>query len=386
MTDWGKIRKDFPITENIIYFQSAAMSPMPQQVFNTITENYRKVLEYGDIYWDKDMENYALMCKDVAGILNTETENITFVQNTSTAMSLMALSFKKNTSTPFNMVSMMDEFPSSTIGFEYQGIEMRYVEPKNARYPIESILNKTDDKTLGVITSYVQYATGFRQDLKNLGREVRNRKILFIVNATQAFPFYPLDMKAMNIDVLTASMHKWGFTGHIGTVFFTSASFRKKYPNPVAGWLSVKPEGKNIFHTAKNTPFSLYDSAQRYDLGTHNLQPNLAFQTSLDYLKNIGFENIRVRILELTDYLIQGLESLGADIISPVAGEKERSAIIAFSLGSRNKSCIKNLEENNIFVSFRDGNIRVSLNIFNNFEDIDSLVNSIKIYLDSPGK
>jgi selenocysteine lyase/cysteine desulfurase len=206
-----------------------------------------------------------------------------------------------------------------------------------------------------------------------------------MVNATQAFPFYPLDVKAMSIDVLTASVHKWGFTGHIGTVFFTSAAFREKYPGPVAGWLSVKPEGKSIFHTAKNTPFSLYDSARRYDLGTHNLQLNLAFQASLDYLKSIGFENIRERIVELTDYLIEGLKSLGADIISPIDRVEERSAIVAFSLGGRNKACIKNLKENNIFVSYRDGKIRVSLNIFNNFEDIDSLVNSITIFLDSPG-
>jgi selenocysteine lyase/cysteine desulfurase len=127
MIDWEKIRKDFPITENITYFQSAAMSPIPQPVFNAIKENYRKILEYGDIYWDDDMEAYHLLCTDIAGILNTEAENITFIQNTSTVMSLLALSLKNQAQTPFNVVSMMDEFPSSTVGFEYQGIDMRYV-------------------------------------------------------------------------------------------------------------------------------------------------------------------------------------------------------------------------------------------------------------------
>jgi selenocysteine lyase/cysteine desulfurase len=373
MPNWKKIRKDFPITKKSVYFQSAAMSPIPSPVFAAIVKNYRKIHQQGDILWTKDMEKYRKLCGDIAALINTEKDNVCFVQNTSTAMSLIALSFKNDIETPYNVVSNEDEFPASTIGFEHQGIAMRYVQPINSRYPIDTILDQTDEQTAAVVTSYVQYATGFRQDLQALGKALHDKGILFIVNTTQAFPFYPIDIQAMHIDALTCSLHKWGMTGHVGSIFFTSPEFRKRFSAPWIGWLSVDA-GKAVIHTAKNAPFHIHDSARRYEFATQNLQTILAFQEALDYLKAIGFENIRIRILELTDYLILGLKKLGVRIVSPIDKPEERSPIVSFSLGDRNKECIKKLTQESISVSLRAGFIRVSVNIFNNFEDIDKLL------------
>ena len=373
MPDWKKIRKDFPITKKIVYFQSAAMSPMPKPVFEDIVANYRKIHQQGDVQWTEDLVKYRKLCGDIASLINTEAGNICFVQNTSTAMSVIALSIKNEREAPFNVVSTEEEFPASTIGFEYQKIPMRYVPPTNSRYSIGAILERVDEQTVAVVTSYVQYATGFRQDLGTLGRAIHDRRILFIVNATQGFPFYPLDIQAMHIDALTCSIHKWGMTGHIGSIFFTTPQFRKKFPAPWIGWLSVDA-GEDMIHTAKNAPLRVHESAGRYEFGTQNLQTILAFQEALDYLKAIGSENIRIRILELTDYLVQGLKKLGVKIVSPVDMPQERSPIVSFSLGDRNEECVEKLAKESISVSPRAGYIRVSVNIFNNFEDIEKLL------------
>jgi selenocysteine lyase/cysteine desulfurase len=378
MIDWDKVREDFPISKNSVYFQSAAMSPLPTPVFQAIIDEYRKLYFYGDISWMDDIARFKKLCASLAELINTEPDNVTFVQNTSTAMSLLALSFKNQAKGPFNIVSMKDEFPASTVGFEYQKIEMRYVEPVNARYPIESILGMIDEKTLAVITSQIQYATGFRQDINALGMELKRRGIIFIVNSTQAFPYFPLNVEASSVDVLSASLHKWGLAGHIGTMFFTTPEFREKFLSPIAGWLSVDTTGGSFIHTAKNAPFRLLSSAHRYDFGTFNLQPLLAFEKALDYIKTIGIENIQERIFELTDYLIQGLKNLKVAIISPVDKKEERSAIVCFTFGDRNKAFIKKCAEKRIYVALRDGNIRVSVNIFNNFADIDCLLEALK--------
>ena len=353
------------------------MSPIPTPVFDSIVKNYRKIHQEGDIHWTDDLKKYRNLCGDIAALIHTEKDNICFVQNTSTAMSIVALSFQHEIDRPYNVVSTEDEFPASTIGFEHQGIAVRYVQPQDARYPIDSVLEQTDKETAAVITSYVQYATGFRQDLQALGKALREKGILFIVNATQGFPFYPIDIQAMQIDALTCSLHKWGMTGHIGTLFFTSPDFRKRFRPPWIGWLSVDA-GKGIIHTAKNVPFRVHDSAQQYEFGTQNLQTILSFQAALDYLKAIGFENIRNRIFELSDYLIQGLKKLGVQIASPIDKPEERSPTLSFSLGDRNKECIKRLEKESISVAPRAGYVRVAVNIFNNFEDIDKLLSVLR--------
>ncbi|MBN2245987.1 MAG: aminotransferase class V-fold PLP-dependent enzyme [Candidatus Aminicenantes bacterium] len=378
MTDWNRIREDFPVTKNIVYFQSAGMSPVPNPVYQNIIDNYKVINQFGDIHWEKDMEKFKHLCASIASMINSKTDNIAFMPSTSQIMSTLALSFKHNMKKPFNIVSMQDEFPASTVGWEFQGISMKYVEPIQGRYSLESILSCIDKKTAAVITSQVQYATGFRQDLVTLGRELNKRKILLIVNATQGLPIFPIDTKKMHIDVLSASIHKWGMTGHIGALFFSSESFRKKFPSPMAGWLSIAPSSDDFIHTAKNQSFKLWDSARSYQLGTFNLQPLLAFQTALNYMNKIGFENIRKRIFELTDHLIQGLQELDIQIISPIDHLEERSAIVTFSLGDKSLPCIKTLEEKKIYVSFRAGNIRISLNIFNNHTDIDILLKALQ--------
>ncbi len=357
---------------------SAAMSPPPKPVFEAVAANYEKLYREGDVHWPEEMERYKALCARLARMLNAGPDDVAFAPNTSTAMAILGLSFKESARAPFNVVSMQDEFPASTVAFEHLGIPMRYVQPASFRYPVEAVLDLTDNDTLAVITSYVQYATGFRQDLLSLGRELTRRRILLIVNATQALPFYPVDVEAMHIDALAASLHKWGMTGHVGSLFFTSAGFRRCFRSPLAGWLSVASEEGEGIHIGKNTPFRLLGSAHRYELGTFNLNPLLALDTALDYMESIGYESIRVRLGQLTDDLTKGLRSLGVDVVSPVESEAERSAIVSFTLGNRNSLCLKKLEEARVFVSLRAGLVRVSVNIFNNGRDIDRLLDVIK--------
>lgn len=375
--NWDQIRNDFPAAKNVTYFQSAAMSPMPNQVLEKVIEAFTKINQFGDIHFLNDLVETEQVKEMLAGMLNTKAENLCILPNNSFAMSVLALSFKDKVNKPFNIVSMMDEFPSSTVPFEYQGITMKYIEPENSRFSIDKILDTIDENTVAVVTSYVQYCTGFRQNLQKLGKELKERNILFVVNATQAFPLFPIDIQSCNIDVLTCSIHKWGFAGHIGTIFYTSPEFRERFRAPLAGWLSVKVEG-DFIHTKKNVPFELLPSAQKYYTGTYNLHTLLGLKAALNYIDKIGINNIQVRLLELGNYLIKKLNEAGIKIVSPVEKEEERSAIISITLGEPlNSQLLSFLESKHIHVSLRQGMIRISFNFFNNFDDIDKLVSSI---------
>ncbi len=380
MTDWNKIRNDFPVTENGAYFLSAGMTAPPKPVFEALTANYERLYREGDIHWRADLGRYGDLCRRLARLINAGPDDAAFVPNTSTAMSFIALSFKERAHGPFNIVSLQDEFPASTVAFEYLGIPMRYVQPLAGRYAVESVLELIDSATLAVVASYVQYCTGFRLDLSSLGRELSARGVLLVVNATQALPYYPVDVRAMSVDALSASLHKWGMTGHVGSLFVTSPAFRERFPSPLAGWLSVAGEGDEGIHISKNTPLRLLDSAHRYELGTFNLNAVLALDKALDYIEAIGTDSIRTRLKELTDELIAGLRALGVDIVTPLENEEERSAIVSFTLGDRNKACFNRLIEARVYPALRAGYIRVSVNIFNNSEDIRRLLEVVKTF------
>lgn len=380
--DWNKIRQDFPVTQNITYFQSAGMSPLPNVVLRKLMEEYRKLNQFGDAFFQKDFNEVTEIRKKIASSINANGTDLAFAWNNSLAMSVVAMSLKNKFGEDINIVSMEEEFPSNSVPFEYQGIEMRYVKHIEHRYSLENILKLTDNNTRAVVTSYVQYATGFRQDLVTLGAELKKRGILFIVNGTQGFPLYSVDVVKMNVDVFTCSLHKWGFTGHIGTLFFTTEKFRNEFPSPFAGWLSVQPRENEWFYTGKEDKFELYNSADRYILGTYNMQGIMAAGAAFDYLKNIGNNNIENKILELGNYLVQKLSKLPVNIISPVASPEERSAIISFNLKEiPSEECMPFLEQRGIYTSLRLGHIRVAVNIFNNNEDIDKLCESLDIFI-----
>lgn len=380
MTDWKKIRNDFPVTKEKAYFMSAAISPIPTPVLNTICAEYRFLSEFGDANWESDIRSVKGLCGKIAKHIGCTSDDLVFLNSTSANMAIIALSLKASLK-DFNVVSMMDEFPSSTVPFEYAGIKMKYVSPTNSRYSVDSILEAVDEKTAAVVTSYVQYSTGFRQNLWTLGEELKKRQIMLIVNATQAFPFYQMDMKAMNISAMSASLHKWGFAGHSGALFFTSPEFRKKFPPPYAGWLSLRSED-GLIHVKKNAPLKLIESADRYTCGCTNLQAIKSFGSAFDYLSEIGFAEIRSRIIELSDYLIKKLNELDLKIISPVDVGEERSPIITFNANGRGAECVEYLEKMNIFTSLRAGNVRASLNFFNDHDDIDRLSSALRKFLE----
>ena len=379
--DINEIRNLFPVTKNCTYFQSAGMSPIPVPVLEKIVAGYMQIAEYGDVNWQKDSEQVKQLFILVAGMCGCNTQDVVFTESNSAAMSYVAMALKKKHDT-FNVVSMEEEFPSNTVPFEYQDVEMRYVQPVDHRYRIEDILALCDGNTKAVLTSHVQYCTGFRQNLESLGKELKQRGILFIVNTTQGFPFFLPHIKRMNIDVLTCSVHKWGFCSHVGTLFITMPSFREKYPTPIAGWLSVDVSGTSDFiHTAKNKAFKVWSTAQQYDFASADLKGRLGLKYALEFLELYGLDKLRKHIAEISTYLIDSLRKLPVDIISPVDLPEERSAIVSFSLRTgSNSDLVASLEKKKVMVALRNGYVRASVNIFTNTNDVDCLCNEVKTF------
>ncbi len=382
--DWDKIRKDFPVTNNIAFFQSAGMSPLPLPVYEKICGMYNRLSHYGDISWEEDAEDVRKFCNTLGKMINTGGDNLVFLPNTSVALSLVALSLKRAFTGKFNIVTMYDEFPATNVPFEGQNIDVRYVNPlPDNRYPVDHILGSVDGDTKAIVTSYVNYSTGFRQDLEKLGKKAKERELLYIVNATQGFPVFPVDVEKMHIDVMAASLHKWGCAGHVGSLFFTSPGYRKQFPAPITGWLSVLPPGYDFIPVQKNEKFKQYETARQYEFGTTNHQVLSGAKTAFEYMINIGFKQIRERILETTGYLVEKLADLPVEIKSPLAKKEERTGIVSINIpGHDNQKVLSYLNDNKVFAAIRNQNIRLSVNFFNEHSDVDRLLEVLKKYLE----
>lgn len=374
--DWNKVREEFPVCKKYVYLNPAGGSPVSKSAANEGKRFYDEMLEFGDIYWDKWLERTEKVRSQLAGFIGADREEIGFTTNTSHGMNLVAQFLKnivigkgkgEDREKAAAVLTMRDEFPSTTFPWINQKAEIRFVEPENYGYSIENIKKALTPEVKILISSYVQYCTGFRQDLEELGNFCKENNLIFVVNATQALGIFPVDVKKCNIDFLVFTGLKWATAGYGIGGLYVNKKWLTPDNFPFAGWRSVETPGK-----MDNLALELKNEASVVESGCPHFPNIFALGGALNMFKNIGAENVMNRVLFLNHLIEEKLRTLGIEII--VQKEvKHRSGILIAKIPNP-KFVVEELFKKNIFVSARGEGMRVSASIFNNENDVDKLI------------
>lgn len=362
MNNWDGVRGKFPATEKFVYLNSASESPTFIEAAETGKEYYDKVLQ-GDCDWDAWCKKVEEVRVKIANLINADKSEIAFIPNTSFGINCVAQMLKGKV----EVLTMEDEFPASTLPWINQGFKLNFVKPDKGIYSIEDIDQYVNNKTRILVTSHVQAFTGFKQDLVELGKYCKSKNLIYVVNATQSIGVTQIDVKKANIDFLVFSSVKWLNTAEgIGAIYINKKWF-KKAKWPMVGWLSVKD-----IYKFDNKYLNLKEDASVLELGALCLHSIFVMGKAIDLVNSIGIQNIEERLGELTSYLITKLKELNLEILSPIS-EKYQSPIIIIKL-KNSREIVKQLSKKGIIVSERIGKVRISVNIFNNKEDIDKFI------------
>jgi cysteine desulfurase / selenocysteine lyase len=379
--DWDYLRSDFPLTKKYVYLANAAISPIPIPVYGAISKFYQGLVNHGGTMWNKWVskmeETRDLYCK----FIGAESEDeIAFTHSTSEGMNVIAHML----SNKGIVISNKLEFPSSNLPWLNQDSNnIKFVGSSDSnRIPIEDIemaINKFDNhnnkKVKTIITSHVQFSTGFRQDLKELGKLTHRRGLHLVVNATQSLGALSFNARDFNIDFMVSNGHKWMLSSFgIGGIYIKRKYLKhKEYSNPSFFSQSGQKQKQNF---DINTKLIMSDTATRFELGTPHFQNIIALNAAIRYMLKLGTKEIEKRILALTDYLIDRLLNMDLKILSPIENKKERSGIVIFKpFNMKPIKIVAELErKNRIVVSARGKGIRVSPHFYNNEADIDKLI------------
>ena len=318
MSFWQKIRTDFPITKKHVYLDHAAGGPVPVPVRNKVARYYQEHSEQSDFAWPRWMRQKEEARERVARFINAEPSEIAFVQNTSHAMNRIAeLLAGEGT-----VLTNTSEFPSSTLPWLWRKTGMIWQEPENFFLPVEKLKQLLKPSVKTILTSFVQYSSGFRQDLEAIGKIKGGR--YFVVNATQGFGALKVDVKRWNVDFLCTNSYKWLLAGYGGGILYIRKKWLSKFKPSSIGWRSMRaPEAMN------NRLLDPKPEASRCEMGSPPFPVIFAMGAAVEYLSGIGIERIEKRILELTDFLVEGLRKKGFDVISPREPGR-RSGIVVF--------------------------------------------------------
>jgi len=363
MINWQNIRKQFPVLEKYIYLNPAGGSPMSMMAAEAGKRYFDEMVAEGDVPYERWMQRTEEVRGKLATLLNACADEIGFTVNTSSAMSMIALMLKGEG----EVLTMRDEFPSSTVAWINQGYNVHFVEPVNHAYPVSHIERHITAGTRILVTSAVQYGTGFRQDLEALGKLCRKHKLLFVVNATQAIGVMPVDVQKAGIDFMAFSGLKWTTSGYGAGVIYVSRQMAERYRFPVAGWQSVEhPNEMN------NAEWTLRKTASVMEAGCPHFPSVFALGGALDLILSAGTDNIHQRVTGLNRLLQQELLKKGFPVIT-FEDEKCISGITIIKT-SNAKTIKEHLLKKNIFVAARGEGIRVSVSFFNNEADIETFL------------
>ncbi len=272
-----------------------------------------------------------------------------------------------------NLVTAACEFPANVIPWlriaREHGVEVRFAQEHNGRLETEEILSLIDERTRAVTLSFVEFASGFRNDLVTIGRHCRVRDILFVVDAIQGLGALRLDVQAACIDALSADAHKFLLGPEGVALFYVSRRAMERVNPTLVGWLSVeRPFDMDNF----NQPWA--PNAQRFEPGALNTAGVRGLGAAVDLFLQVGLERIENHLLELGAYLCERLQERDYRIVSS-RRPGEASAIIACRHERYTaEQLYQQLDAQRIITTARLGRLRISPHFYNTKDDLDRLI------------
>lgn len=373
--DWEKIRSNYPACRDRVYLLGASVGPLHTNVYKAWHKHLESLYLNGDIHWQENLTLRENCRKAVAKLLEAQSADIGFSPNTSHSMNLLAMMLGQGKKG--RIISIADEFPSTVLAWYQHGFNVHKLVSNNGYVAVEDILDAIDEETVAVVVSAVQFSTGLRLNISSLGKHLAERKIPFIVNATQSFGAFPVSVADGNITALTASCHKWVGAGFCGSILYTGPGFRNKYKWPFAGWLSVKDPV-----LMSNDPQELNPDCAAVETGILPFTALAGLKAAMEVILDIGVVNIAARIFYLSNYLVEQLNELPVKMLTPRDQESDftkslNSGIV--SLAVENPQQLEaELSNRNIHISARRNGIRIAVHHYNNEKDINLLVLALK--------
>jgi cysteine desulfurase/selenocysteine lyase len=368
-----KVRKQFAITRNYTYLNHAAVSPFARPVADAMRQQIEERSKYGGRAEDRWEERAEQARKQAARLLGAKPAEIAFVTNTTQGLNLFGrgVAWRRGD----NVVLPRVEFPANVypwLALKELGVSVKFVPERDGRIRVEDIERAIDRHTRIVAISFVEFSSGYRNDLARIGKICKSMDVFLVVDGIQGVGALNLDVRRAGIDGLSCGGHKWLLAPQGTGLFYCSSKVLKNLKHPMPGWLSVVG-WENYYEF----DYKLFPDSRRYESAQKNLHGATGLGAALRMINELGISDIEQRILGLTDHLCMLLEDRGFRVFSP-RGPGEKSGIVSFYPGKHGaeKVCQRLLRKGFVTCA-RQGRIRVSPHFYNTPEEIESLVRAL---------
>lgn len=391
-----EIKKDFPIFKNrdICYLDNGATTQKPECVIKAVKEFYEKYnanphrgayslsVEATQVYEDTR--------KKVAGFINAKhQEEIIFSKNASESLNLIAYSYGlDNLNSGDDVVISIMEHHSNLVPWQYvtkktnSNLKYLYI---NEQYEIskEEIETKITKNTKIVAITHISNVLGTINNVKEIIKYAHKQGAVVVIDASQSIPHMKIDVQDLDADFLVFSGHKMFAPLGIGVLYGKKELLNKMNPFIMGGdMIEYVYEQETTFAPLPN----------KFEAGTQNVEGAVGLGAAIDYINNIGYDNIHSIEKELLHYARKELAKLEFLETYMTPNEENHSSVISFNIKGIHPHDVASILDSK-GVCIRSGNhcaqplmrylgidstCRASFYIYNTKEDVDRLVEALK--------
>lgn len=346
-------RAQFLSLPETISLNHCGVSPSLRAVVDGVSAVVLSQAKLGNTGLAPGRAGLELMKRESGALLNTSASNISFVDNCSVALSMIANGF------PFQpgdqILSYRYEYPANHYPWKQQerrGAELRLIEgsmyqERPLSWQLSELESLITDRTVMVAVSHVQFTSGFACDLRALGALCRERKIALVVDVAQSLGCMPIYPEQLGIDALVSSGWKW-LMGPLGAgVLYTSPEFRQRLSPTLLGPDMMKQGSDYLNHT-----FDPVDSGALFEPSTVPSAVVAGFGAALkEGINRYGIERIWERVQQLQQILLDGLDR-DYFTLAPLAPQ-ERGGILSFVVAEPSQEIVTRAHGHGVIVTAR---------------------------------
>ena len=399
MFDLQNIRSQFPILSReingkpLIYLDNAATSQKPISVLET-WENYYSELNanvHRGIHTLSQLatEEMELSRRKIQKFINAKNDfEIIFTKGTTEGINLLAYSLTNLIKENDEIIVSYLEHHSNIVPWqmlcERTGAKLKVIPmDENGILQLDFLDENVSEKTKIVSVNQVSNALGIVNPIEEIIAKTRKNSGAFIViDGAQSAPHFKIDVQKMDCDFFVFSGHKMYAPMGTGILYGKEEILRKIQPFHGGGEMIAVCSFEKT--TYADLPF-------KFEAGTPNVGGNIALGSAIDFIENIGHENLQTHENALLDYAQKKLLELDG---IKIYGEKaKRTGVVSFNLEGMGISSDVGMILDKLGIAVRTGHhctqpimdffkiagtVRASFAVYNTFEEIDILVEGVK--------
>ncbi len=363
--DWKAVRAEFPALRDWTHLNTATYGQLPRRATEAVARFFahRDELACADfLRWFDDMDRLR---GKIARLIHCEAEDVAFVPNASTALGVLlaGIDWKQYD----NAITLSDEFPNNV----YAPLRLQRLGVDFIQVSGDNLLEVVNEHTRLVLVSMLNYTTGFRARLDEIGPLLRERGVLLYVDGTQGLGPLTFDSARVRPAMLAAHGYKWMLAPTGAGFMYVDPELRRRLEPLTVGWRSHR-DWRRVDNLHHDNP-QLSDAAERYEGGMLPFALLYAMEASLDFIFEIGVEAVTRRTCELAALVRDAVHRLGGEALF------DDTPIIAARFEGRDPSILAGaLEQQHILVAARHGCLRISPYFYNDESDIARFESELK--------